>query len=68
MTIKNNIDDFDLAFAYEAMARASAANKNKESFEKYYKLANKAGESIKKEGDKNYFFKDLEAGEWFSYK
>ena len=48
LTEENNIGDFDLAFAYEAMARASALSKNKKQFEKYFKLAKEAGEKIKK--------------------
>ncbi|MFX1477631.1 MAG: hypothetical protein ACFFCI_05835 [Promethearchaeota archaeon] len=59
LTEKNNIGDFDLAFAYEAMARALALTKNKKEFEKYSKLAKDAGEKIKKKADKDYFFEEL---------
>ncbi|MFW9773826.1 MAG: hypothetical protein ACFFEO_16870 [Candidatus Thorarchaeota archaeon] len=59
LTEKNNIGDLDLAFAYEAMARAFAVLKNKEEFEKYFKLAIDAGEKIKKKDDKDYFFDEL---------
>jgi hypothetical protein len=68
LTEKNDIGDFDLAFAYEAMARASALLKNKKDFEKYFKLAKEAGEDIKKKGDKDYFFEDLNGGPWFGMK
>ncbi|MFW9880248.1 MAG: hypothetical protein ACFFG0_44815, partial [Candidatus Thorarchaeota archaeon] len=59
LTEKNNISDFDLAFAYEAMARALALTKNKKEFDKYSKLAKEAGEKIKKKADKDYFFEEL---------
>ena len=56
---ENNIGDFDIAFAYEAMARAhSIAGKTAEC-EKYLQLAKKAGESIKKKEDKNYYLGEL---------
>ncbi|MFX1239572.1 MAG: hypothetical protein ACFFA0_11035 [Promethearchaeota archaeon] len=68
LTEKNDIKDFDLAFAYEAMARASALLKNKKDYEKYFKLAKEAGEKIKKKDDKDYFFEDLNGGPWFGMK
>ena len=37
LTEKHKIGDFDLAFAYEAMARSSALLKNKKDFEKEIK-------------------------------
>jgi hypothetical protein len=68
ITEKNDIKDFDLAFAYEAMARASALLKNKKDYEKYIKLAKDSGEKIKKKDDKDYFFEDLNGGPWFGMK
>jgi hypothetical protein len=68
LTKEHNIGDFDLGFAYEAMARASALAKNKDDFKKYYKLAQEAGEKIAKKDDKDYFFEDLEGGKWFGMK
>ncbi|MFX1497242.1 MAG: hypothetical protein ACFFBH_06930 [Promethearchaeota archaeon] len=68
LTEENNINDFDLAFAYEAMARASALMQNKKEFEKFNKLALKAGEEIKKKEDKKYFFEDFNGGSWFGMK
>lgn len=58
----NNIGDFDVAFAYEAMARAYAIAGDKETeSKKYITLAKEAGEKIKKEEDKKYFFSELES-------
>jgi len=39
ITQNNNIGDFDLAFAHEALARASALAGDKENYEKQLKLA-----------------------------
>ena len=66
ITQDNNIGDFDLAFAHEALARASALAGNKKDYEKHLKLANEAGEKIKDKGDREYFFEDLNAGKWFA--
>jgi hypothetical protein len=68
LTEEHDIGDFDLAFAYEAMARASAVLKNEKDFDKYSKLAKEAGERIKKKDDRNYFFEDFDGGEWFGMK
>jgi len=56
---EHSIGDFDIAFAYEAMARAHAVADNKTEREKYIKLAKEAGEQIEKKEDKDYFFSEL---------
>ena len=56
---ENKIGDFDLAFAYEAMARAYAIGGDKSQNEKYTELAKKAAEQIKKKEDKDYFLSEL---------
>ena len=68
LTEEHNIGDFDLGFSYEPMARASALAKNKDDFKKYFKLAQEAGEKIAKKDDKDYFFEDLNGGQWFGMK
>jgi len=65
---KNKIEDFDIAFAHEAMARANAASGNKPEFERHYRLAKEAGEKIAGEEDKGYFVADLESGPWYGMK
>ena len=57
---ENNIGDFDIAFAYEAMARASAVAGKNSDREKYIQLAKEAGECIKDKEDRDYFFSELE--------
>ena len=68
LTEENDIKDFDLGFAYEAMARASALAGNKKEYQKYFKLAEDTGNKIKKKDDKDYFFEDLNGGNWFGMK
>ena len=57
---EKNIGDFDIAFAYEAMARAYAVAEEKTECKKYIDLAKEAGEQIKKKEDKDYFFSELQ--------
>jgi len=68
LTHAHNFVDFDLAYAYEAMARANACSGNKSEYRKYIKLAEEAGEKIKKKEDKKLFFGDLEKEPWFNMK
>jgi hypothetical protein len=56
---ENNIADWDIAFAYEAMARAQAVAGQKAECKKYIELAKKAAEQIKEKGDKDYLISEL---------
>jgi hypothetical protein len=47
---ENNIGDWDIAFAYEAMARACASAGKKAECKRYLELAKEAGEKIKEKG------------------
>ncbi len=53
------IGDFDIAFAYEAMARAYAIKGGAKS-KMFLEKAKKAGGAISKEDDKKYFLSELE--------
>jgi len=55
----NNIADFDLAYAYEALARAAAVAGDKEELTEYLAKANAAGENIAEEDDKKLFYSDI---------
>ncbi len=54
------IGGFDIAFAYEAMARAHAMAGDKSECQKFLQLAKEAGEKIKKKEDREYFSGELE--------
>lgn len=56
---KEKIGDFDLAFAYEAVARANGILKDEEQKDCYLLLARKASLDIDKVGDRDYFLKEL---------
>lgn len=57
----NNIEDFDLAFAYEAVARAYMVLNDQVQMQKYIDLAAEAAENIEKEEDKEYFLSELKS-------
>jgi hypothetical protein len=61
----NHIGDFDLAFAYEAVARALAAAGQAVEAQQAYRLAAQAGEHIADEEDRQHFQAELAAGPWF---
>jgi hypothetical protein len=56
---EHNIGDFDIAFAYEAMARASAVAGEPSNCRRYVELAQQAGERIKDKDDRDHFFSEL---------
>lgn len=64
----HHIGDFDLAYAYEGYARALAVTHDLIEAEKYYRLAETAGQLIAEEDDRELFVKDLPAPPWFGLK
>lgn len=56
---ENNIGDWDIGFAYEAMSRACAVAGQRADCKKYIELATKAGGHIKEKGDRDYLFSEL---------
>lgn len=55
----NQIGDFDLAFAYEALARAHAIAGDAAESQKYVKLAEQAATQIEEDGNREYFLGEL---------
>jgi len=60
VTLDNDLKDFDLAFAYEVMARAFNLSDDKLEVAKYVTLARDAGTKIAKPDDRKYFFSELQ--------
>lgn len=60
LTLKHNLKDFDLAFAYEAMARAAKMTGNEVKTARYLTLAQEAGAQISELDDQKYFFSELQ--------
>lgn len=59
LCLDHSIQDFDLAFGYESVARAAALLKDEELFEGYIALAKDAANGINDPEDKAYFFEEL---------
>ena len=55
----NGIGDFDIAFAYEALARAYAVAGDPAESQEYVKLAEQAAEQIEEQDNKDYFLGEL---------
>lgn len=55
----NKMGDFALAYAYEALARASAVAGKKSDARRYFREAERAGKKIKEKADREYLEKDL---------
>jgi hypothetical protein len=53
------MEDFDLPFAYECMARAEGLAGHVEDAASFYRMAKETGEKIKDEEDKKIFFEEL---------
>ena len=56
---ENEIGDFDIAFAYEALARAYAVAGDVEKGKEYIQLGERAGEQIEDKDNRVYFFSEL---------
>jgi hypothetical protein len=59
------MQDFDTAFAFEALARAHALAGNKAEMENYLHLAQQAGDAIQEEEDRKIFKDSLAGGDWY---
>ena len=62
LTEKHNFKDFDLGYAFEAMARTHAALKNMDECQKWLIKAMKGRGLIEGSEDKKIYFRDLENG------
>jgi hypothetical protein len=56
---------FDLAYAYEAMARSAAAARDQAAVTEWHTLAEQAGTAIADAEDRELFLGDLAAGPWY---
>lgn len=59
LCLDNKIGDFDLAFAYEAMARSAKVSGNESDCAHYLALAHEASEHIQDEEDRQLVLNDL---------
>ncbi len=61
----NALGDFDLAYAYEGMARALACAGDEQQASQYLQQAQSAGEQIAEAEDRSIFQADLVAEPWY---
>ena len=66
ITLKNSdlMQDFDLPFAYESVARAHSLSEHPKQAQEYIQLALSSAENIKKPDDRSYFLQDLKGHNW----
>lgn len=65
--LENNraeMEEFDFAFAYEAIARAYAVNGDRAEALKFMTRAQAAGEAIQEPEDRETFFAEFNGGDW----
>ena len=62
------MQDYDLAFAQETLARAYALVGDKVKAQEYLELAEKLGQAIQDKEDKDIFTGDLNSGDWYIIK
>jgi tetratricopeptide (TPR) repeat protein len=65
---QDEMEDFDLAFAQEGLARAYAMAGDLNKAKEHQQLAIKLGEEIKDPEDRKIFMDDLQSGNWFGLK
>jgi hypothetical protein len=58
--LAHNIGDFDLAYAYEALARVNSLQNRFIECHHYLKHARKAGDAIAEQEDRDHFLQDLD--------
>ncbi|HLO13743.1 MAG TPA: hypothetical protein VK206_02865 [Anaerolineales bacterium] len=60
--------DFDIAYAFEGLARAHAMVGDQKMAEEFFELARAAGSTIMDEEDRSIFMGDFESGEWYGLR
>lgn len=65
---KDQMADFDIAYAFEGLARANALAGDAGKSRKYLKLAEAAGDEIENAESKEIFALDIESGNWFGIR
>jgi hypothetical protein len=65
---KTQMEDFDIAFACEAVARACAMSGDTVGSRKFIEMAKKAGDAIKGKEDRDIFFAEFNGGNWNEMK
>ena len=62
------MQDFDIAYAFEGMARAQALLGDHKMAEEFLTLAEQAGNAIANEEDRSIFMSDFDGGDWYGLR
>jgi hypothetical protein len=62
------MQDFDVAYAFEGMARAQAMLGDHKIAEEFLLLAQQAGNAIANEEDRSIFMGDFDGGDWYGLR
>lgn len=65
---RDQMNDFDIAYGFEGIARASALCGDRETSVRYLELGRMAGEAISGAEDKEIFMGDFNSGEWYGVR
>ena len=65
---KVSMQDFDIAYAFEGIARAQAMLGDETIAREFYALAQGAGNAIADDEDRTIFMGDFNGGDWFGLK
>ena len=65
---KDLMKDFDIAYAFEGLARAHAMIGDQKMAEEFLYLAQQAGNGIMDEEDKSIFMGDFDSGNWYGLR
>ena len=65
---KDLMQDFDIAYAYEGLARVHALSRNQKEAREFFERARQAGDMIEDGEDKTIFIGDINGGDWFGIK
>ncbi len=65
---KGLMRDFDIAYAFEGLARVHAMLGDQKMAEEFLYLAEQAGNGIADEEDKSIFMGDFDSGEWYGFR
>ena len=65
---RNLMQDFDIAYAFEGMARAQAMLGDHRIAKEFLVLAQQAGDAIANEEDKSIFMGDFDSGNWYGLR
>jgi hypothetical protein len=65
---KHQMQDFDIAYAFEGLARAQAKIGDHKMAREFFDLAQQTGNAIANDEDRSIFIGDFEGGNWYGLR